>query len=124
LVEVGSGLLLAAGLTTPLAAAMFISVMLVASVTVHLAKGFFVQEGGCEYNVALAAGALALAFTGPGEFSLDAILQIDWAGPMWGTAALALGLVGGRAQLLTRRRAAHVQVSEHDGAEKGTTTIS
>jgi hypothetical protein len=59
LVEAGGGLLLAVGLFSPLAAAMVISVMLVATVTVHLAKGFFIQNGGCEYNLALAAGALA-----------------------------------------------------------------
>jgi putative oxidoreductase len=74
LVEAGGGLLLAAGLFSPLAAAMIISVMRVTTVTIHLAKGFFVQNGGCEYNLALAAGALALAYPGPGALSLDAAL--------------------------------------------------
>jgi putative oxidoreductase len=65
LVEGGAGLALAAGLLTPLAAAAFISVMFVATVSVHLSKGFFIQNGGFEFNLALAAGALAVAFTGP-----------------------------------------------------------
>ena len=82
LVETGGGLLLAACLFSSLAAAMIIAVMLVATVTVPLAKGFFMQNGGCEYNLALAAGALALTFTGPGALSLDA---------PWGSPGLAPG---------------------------------
>jgi putative oxidoreductase len=60
LVEGGAGLALAADLLTPLAAAAFISVMFVATVSVHLPKGFFNQNGGFEYTLALAAGALAV----------------------------------------------------------------
>src|ERR1700722_4763196 len=60
LVEGGAGLALAAGLLTPLAAAGFISVMFVAIVSVHLPKGFFIQNGGFEYTLALGAGALAV----------------------------------------------------------------
>ena len=113
LVEAGGGLLLAAGLFSPLAAAMIISVMLVATVTVHLAKGFFMQNGGFEYNLAVAAAALVLAFTGPGALSLDAFLGIAWSGPAWGVTALALGLLGGGAQLLTRSRRAPEQTTAH-----------
>ena len=113
LVEAGGGLLLAAGFFSPLAAVMIIAVMLVASVTVHLPKGFFVQKGGYEYNLALAAGALALAFTGPGELSLDAALGIEWSGPVWGMTALVLGLLGGGLQLLTRSRRSPAEVSAH-----------
>jgi putative oxidoreductase len=116
LVEAAGGLLLAAGLFSPLAAAMLISVMLVAAVTVTLAKGFFMQNGGYEYNLAIAAAALALAFTGPGAASLDAALGIAWSGPAWGVTALALGLLGGGAQLLTRSRPAPAQASAHEGA--------
>ena len=77
-----------------------------ASVTVHLANGFFVQKGGYEYSLAVAAGALALAFTGPGALSLDAALGIDWSGPAWGMTALALGLLGGGSQLLITQKKA------------------
>ena len=116
LVEAGGGLFLAVGLFSPLAAAMIISVMLVATVTVHLAKGFFLQNGGYEYALALAAGALALAFTGPGALSMDAALGIAWSGAAWGVTALALGLLGGWAQLLTRSRGTPAQVSAHEAA--------
>jgi putative oxidoreductase len=102
LAEAGGGLMLAVGLFTPLAAAVIISVMFVATMTVHLKNGFFLQNGGCEYTLALATGALALAFTGPGALSLDAAMGIAWSGFAWGLAALALGLLGGGAQLLTR----------------------
>jgi putative oxidoreductase len=116
LVEAGGGLLLAAGLVTPLAAAMIISVMLVATATVHSAHGFFIQNGGYEYNLTLAAGALALAFTGPGALSLDAALGIVWSGPVWGLAAFALGLLGGGGQLLTRSRHPVAPESAHGPA--------
>jgi putative oxidoreductase len=104
LVEGGAGLTLAAGLLTPLAAAGFISVMFVATVSVHLPKGFFNQNGGFEFTLALATGALAVAFIGPGAISVDSALGIDWSGPYWGVAALAIGLVGGALQLAGRRR--------------------
>ncbi len=116
LVEAGGGLFFAAGLFSPLAAAMLISVMLVATVTVPLANGFFMQNGGYEYNLAIAAAALALAFTGPGALSLDAALGIAWFGPAWGVTALSLGLLGGGAQLLTRGRRAPAQASAHEAA--------
>src|SRR5881397_3947916 len=43
------GLLLAAGFLTPFASAAVIAVMLVAAVSVHVAKGFFAHTGGYEY---------------------------------------------------------------------------
>src|SRR3984957_6330939 len=116
LVEAGGGLMLAAGLFTPLAAAMIISVMLVAAVTVHLANGFFAQNGGCEYTLAFATGVLALAFTGPGALSLDAVLGIAWYGTAWGVTALALGLLGGGGQLLTRSRQVPANVTAHQAS--------
>src|SRR3979411_353419 len=67
--ETAGGLLLAAGLLTPLAAAALIGVMVGAAWSVHWQKGFFLQGGGFEYTLVLAAGALAIAFTGPGAIS-------------------------------------------------------
>ncbi len=116
LVEGGAGLALTAGLLTPLAAAAFISVMFVATVSVHLPKGFFNQNGGFEYTLALATGALAVAFTGPGTISADAALGIDWSGFSWGIAALAIGLVGGGLQLMGRRRSSMPKASANQAA--------
>jgi putative oxidoreductase len=103
--ETGGGLLLAAGLFTPLAAAAILGVMVVAVGSVHWGKGFFLQTGGLEYNLVLAAGALAVAFTGPGAISLDRALEISWSGNSWGLIALVLSLLGGAAELLTRKPA-------------------
>jgi putative oxidoreductase len=101
--ETAGGLLLAAGLLTPLAAAAVIGVMVVAAGSAHWGKGFFLQNGGIEYTLVLAGGALAIAFTGPGALSLDRSLGISWSGNSWGLAALLLGLLAGAAELLTRK---------------------
>jgi uncharacterized membrane protein YphA (DoxX/SURF4 family) len=82
--------MLAAGLFSPLPAAMIISVMLVASVTVRLADGFFVQNRSCEYTRAPATGARVLAFTGRARCLWT--LGIVWSGS--GPGVTALGLVG------------------------------
>ena len=105
-VETTSGLLLALGLLTPLAAALIVSVMIVAAVGVHMRNGFFITESGFEYNLVFGVGAGALAFTGPGAWSLDAALGWTTAGTVWGIAALAVGAVGAALQLAQRRESA------------------
>jgi putative oxidoreductase len=100
--EVGGGLLLAVGLWTPMAAAVLVSVMLVAAVSVHWQNGFFLP-GGIEYTLVLAAAAAGLAFTGPGALSADAALGISWSGAS-AVAALAVGITASAIQLLMRRR--------------------
>ena len=69
--EVGAGLLFAAGLLTPLAAAGIVGLMVVAAWTVHRHNGFFIVGEGWEYTFILATVAVGIATTGPGEFSLD-----------------------------------------------------
>jgi putative oxidoreductase len=103
--ETAGGLLLAAGLFTPLAAAALIGTMVVAVGSVHWGKGFFLSTGGLEYNLVLGASALGIAFTGPGALSLDAALGIPWSGASSGLVALLLGVLGGAAELLTRKPA-------------------
>ena len=112
LVEAGGGLLLALGLLTPFAAAAIVAVMLVAVVSVHLKAGFFSTGGGYEYNLVLAAAALALAFTGPGALSLDAVFGLQLSGAIWGVAALVAGLAGGAIQLAGRTQAPALQTAE------------
>ena len=103
LAETGAGLLLALGLATPVAAAVALSVMVVAGVSAHASKGFFAHKGGYEYTLILGIAALSLAFTGPGELSLDALLGLRDAGAAWGVAALLFGLAGAVVQLARRR---------------------
>ena len=50
--------------------------MVVAIAKVHGAKGFFVQNGGYEYNLVLIVAALAVAAMGPGRYSLDHLLGL------------------------------------------------
>ena len=68
------GLGVAVGLLTPIAAAGVIIVRLVAIATVHIKKGLWNTNGGYEYPLLVIAGALALALTGAGSISLDAVL--------------------------------------------------
>lgn len=109
LVETGGGLLLAAGLLTPLAATAVISVMVVAAVSVHVKGGFFSTSGGFEYNLVLGVAGLAIAFTGPGAISLDAVFGLLVSGELWGFGALLVGVVGGALQLAQRRVAPDLQ---------------
>jgi putative oxidoreductase len=101
--EIVAGVMLALGLATPLAAAMAVSIMFVAAATVHLRNGFFITEGGFEYNLVFGAAALALGFTGPGTVAVDALIGVSTSGLAWGFLALAVGLVGGLLQLAQRR---------------------
>jgi len=63
------GLCLIGGLFTRAASFLLIIFMLVAVAKVHLAKGFFMANGGYEYNFVVICGLLALLLTGPGSFS-------------------------------------------------------
>ncbi|WP_223778446.1 DoxX family protein [Streptomyces sp. 135] len=96
--QIGSGLLLAAGVLTPLAATGVIGVMTVA-LTVKWRHGLWVQNDGYEYPLVLVGTAAALATTGPGTWSLDAVLGLTPYPPWWAALALVAGLGSG---LLTR----------------------
>src|SRR3954465_10942236 len=68
---------LPAGLLTPLGALLVTVVMFNAVYHVHWPKGFFVGNGGYEFNLLIAAAPVALAGTGPGRFSLDHAIGWD-----------------------------------------------
>ena len=76
LAEFVGGILIAVGFLTPLAAIALVATMVVAVLTVHLKNGFFSMGGGYEFNLALAAMALALLFTGAGAFSVDGMIGV------------------------------------------------
>ncbi|MFF9045733.1 DoxX family protein [Streptomyces parvulus] len=96
--QLGSGLLLAVGLLTPLAATGVIGVMTVA-LTVKRPNGLWTQNDGYEYPLVLVGTATALAATGPGACSLDAALGLTPFPAWWAAPVLAAGVVGA---LLTR----------------------
>jgi putative oxidoreductase len=91
LAEFGGGLSLATGFLTPLGALAVTVVMLNAVYLVHLPNGFFNTNGGYEFNLLIAASAVALAATGPGRFSIDRVVGWDdnMSGLWW-----ALGVIG------------------------------
>jgi putative oxidoreductase len=92
--ETGGAALLASGFLTPVGAAAVTAVMSQAVRTIHLKNGFFVTEGGYEFNLSLVAAAFALADVGPGPWSLDEKLGLRMSGPLWAAAALGAGLAG------------------------------
>ncbi|MFI6457845.1 DoxX family protein [Streptosporangium amethystogenes] len=100
-VEVAAGAALALGLLTPVAAGALVGVAVVAGLTAHARNGFFVFKDGYEYVLLLAVTCLAVALTGPGGASLDAVLGIDALAGGWVGLAVALLVgVGGAAVLL------------------------
>jgi putative oxidoreductase len=102
--EIASGLLVALGLLGPVGPAIMLSVMVVAS-SVHW-PNIFAQSNGIEVPFLYAGAATALALTGYGAYSLDAALGLT---PLWTSGltwtALALGVLGGVANLGLRRPA-------------------
>ncbi len=103
--EAGAGMFLALGLLTPLASAAVIGTLVVAG-SVHWAKGLWGQNGGYETPLLYTTAAGALAFTGPGTYSLDSALGLDGlAGIGWGVVAVAVGALSGLAVVARGRRA-------------------
>ena len=74
--ELAAGLLFLLGVWTPLAALLVLATMAVAIAKVHGPKGFFVQNGGYEYNLVLIVAALTVAALGPGALSLAHVLRL------------------------------------------------
>lgn len=105
LTEVTSGLLVALGALGPVGPALMVSVMIVAIATVHWNGGAFAMNNGIELPLLFAAGAAALALTGPGRYALDTVLGLGaLEDPRLALAALAVGVAGGFGNLALRRR--------------------
>jgi putative oxidoreductase len=105
--EFGGGLLIALGLGGPLGAVLATATMIVAIFSVHIQKGFFVQNGGYEMPLGYATGAFAIGFAGPGAYSLDALL--GWAAldtPEIAWIGLGVAVLGALGVLVVRRPAA------------------
>ncbi len=102
--EFASGLLIALGFLGPIGPALMLSVMMVAALTVHWKNGYFAQSNGIELTLMFAVGAVALAFTGFGEFSLDAVTGLAaYVTPAQTIGALVLGIVGAVGNLALRK---------------------
>ncbi len=105
--EIGSGLLMALGLFGPVGPAIMVSLMIVAAVSVHWPNGLFASANGIEVPLLYGIGGATLALTGPGAFSLDALLGLSAAfTPAVDAAFLAAGVLGGAVNLALRRKTA------------------
>lgn len=103
--EAGSGLLVALGLFGPVGPALMISVMIVATVTVHWQHGLFAMNNGIEVTLLYATAAATFALTGYGAYSLDTLLGLADAWTAGSRAViLGVGIVAGIANLAIRRR--------------------
>jgi putative oxidoreductase len=102
--EFGGGLLTALGLFGPVGPALMFLVMIVAAITVHTRNGFFTSDNGVEMPLLYGVGALALAFIGPGPYSLDATLGLfALSTPRDATIAVVAALIIGLANVALRR---------------------
>jgi putative oxidoreductase len=106
LAEFGGGLSLATGFLTPLGALAVTVVMLNAVYLIHWPKGFFTGNGGYEFNLLIAASAIALVATGPGRFSIDRAIGWDdnITGPWWALGVAAVAIVVAFLTLTAGRR--------------------
>ncbi len=109
--EFVGGLLLALGFLGPVGPALLLSVMFVAGMTVHRKNAFFVATNGLEHPLIMATAAVGIGLTGPGRYSLDAALgnyRLLTPAATW--IILAIGLLGGIANLAVRRPASAPRV--------------
>lgn len=87
--EVAGGLLLILGLLTPLGVAAAVGMMINAVIALHLELGFWQTAGDLAVLVGLAA--VAVAFIGPGTYSLDRRRPWVHGGTRPALAAITLG---------------------------------
>ena len=73
--EFFGGLALILGLLVRPAAAVLAFTMVVAIATTHIGNGLFMSNNGYEFGLALLAASVALAISGAGRGSLDAVLS-------------------------------------------------
>ena len=73
-VEIAGGAALIVGLLTPVVALLNVANLLGALVLVHAGNGVFVENGGYELVLALAAGLVVIAVVGAGKYSVDGLL--------------------------------------------------
>ncbi len=103
--EFASGIGIAIGFLTPLAAAAAVGLMTVAGIVAHRPNGFFVFKEGYEYVLMIGVVAVAIAIIGPGKYSFDHGLHLTRHAPFHGGwaagIALVLGLGGAVALLVT-----------------------
>jgi putative oxidoreductase len=111
LAETAGGALMVAGLGTPLACAMVSGVMAGAIAKVHYKNGFWMTEQGSEYNLHILAATFAIAGSGGGALTVDALRGKKHRGFGWALAQLAVGVgaAAGALALAERQNGDHWQ---------------
>src|SRR5512143_3340635 len=105
--ELSSGLLIALGLFGPVGPALLLAVMVVAAITVHWRNRLFAATNGIELPLLYSIAAVRFALTGPGRYSFDSVLGLQWTWTprvIW--IALVAGIISGLLNLTLRRRPA------------------
>jgi putative oxidoreductase len=109
LTEFGGGILVTLGFLTPLGAAGLVSTMIVAMMSMHVKNGFFAMNNGIELPFLYAVAAVAIAFSGGGAFSSDALLGLGYLRePYVVMGALVLAVFGAVVTLSLRHSNASV----------------
>jgi len=70
LTELLGGLGLISGVLTRLWSSLLLTLIVVATLKVHLKNGFFLSAGGIEYNLVIASALFALLILGSGRFGI------------------------------------------------------
>lgn len=99
--ELTAGLLLIAGLATPLAAAITIGTMSAAAAP-NARNGLWAARNGFELPLVYGITGTALGFTGAGTYSVDHLIHTP-AGAAAGIAAVLLGIAASALPLTARR---------------------
>ncbi|MHB8506613.1 MAG: DoxX family protein, partial [Acidimicrobiales bacterium] len=102
--ETVGGSLLAAGIWTPLGAAMITGAMTTAIAKVHAKNGVWASDGGFEYNATIIAAAFAITEAGPGFPALDGLITKRRKGFGWAALELALGVGAAAATIALSER--------------------
>jgi putative oxidoreductase len=103
-VELGAGLLLAAGLLTPLAGAALVA-QAVVILHVHWGNGFFNARSGVEFPLVLGLGAASIGLAGNSALSADALIGFE-VQPLTRLAIVLGGIAAGLVALAVARLAA------------------
>ncbi|MHB1089556.1 MAG: DoxX family protein [Ilumatobacteraceae bacterium] len=99
--EISAGIALAIGFATPIATAALIALMIVAIVVAHRKNGYFIFRPGqgWEYCAAILIVAAVIALLGPGNWSVDSALNLNYTNWFSFTIAIGLGFGSAVAQL-------------------------
>ena len=103
--EFVGGLLVTLGFLGPIGPALILAVMLVAAISVHWRNGLFAGTNGVEVPLMNSTVMIGISIIGFGTYSLDYALGLVtlWTPGLIGLA-LAVGVIGGFANLLLRRQ--------------------